>query len=209
MTYIPTVLFVDDDRNLLDSLLRFLHGTKLRMLAVHSAAAALDLLEEESVDVLVADDAMPGMSGVELVSEVRKRWPEVVSIMFSGQTTVGGLVTAINEGEIFRFLIKPCHGLAVQRALRQALAHKMVLDQCRQLLPLMRRQRALVSALERKMPGICRSVEAEVPTDVSIDPDHFTNLNELAEHIEVEIQQSETLLGQAVTRKMNASGNAE
>ncbi len=189
-----TVLFVDDDRALLDALQRSLRGVPYRLLTAGDARQALDLVETEPVDVLVADDQMPGMSGVELVTQVRQRFPDVVSLMLSGNTSIGSLVHAINDGEVFRFLLKPCLAQDVDRAVQAAIAHKRVMDQCRRLLPLMRRQSALVSALERKNPGICRELQDQIPTNITLAPDDFRGVDELADRLAVEIQRAETTL---------------
>jgi len=103
-----TILLVDDDRFLLEGLLITLRHQLHRVLTADSAAKGLELLAKESVDVVVADEVMPGMCGSEFLAIVARRYPDTVRITLTGQATVAAAVRAINEGRIFRFLQKPC-----------------------------------------------------------------------------------------------------
>jgi diguanylate cyclase (GGDEF)-like protein len=103
----PTVLFVDDEVRVLRSLQRVLGDKPFRMLTAESADEALLLLSRERVDVMISDERMPGMSGSELLAEVKNRYPEVCRIMLTGHADMEAAMKAINEGRIFRFLIKP------------------------------------------------------------------------------------------------------
>ncbi|HAT11971.1 MAG TPA: hypothetical protein DCS97_15635 [Planctomycetes bacterium] len=189
-----TVLIVDDDIALLDALRRSLRNVPYHIIAVADAQRALEQLEERPIDVVVSDDQMPGMGGIELLTAIRRHHPAVVSIMMSGRTTIGGMVHAINDGEIFRFLIKPCLAAEVDRSIRLALAQKMVLDHCRRLLPLMRRQSALLGAIERDHPGLVAAQSQALNGNFSLSSDDFTAMDGLAESIEVEIHRVETTL---------------
>lgn len=189
----PTILIVDDDSHLSAGLQRTLHREPFRILTATGGEEALQVLAAQSIDVLVSDEQMPGMNGVELLTRVHQGWPDIVTIMLSGRATIGAIVRAVNQGQIFRFLIKPCEADEVAASLRQALAHKLLMDRCRRLLPLYRRQAQLLSTIERRHPGITREVQAEIGT-VVIQRDNFTSVDELTERIDVEIRQGEHLL---------------
>ena len=103
----PRILFVDDEENILLSIQRSLRGEPLEILTASSAARALEILARESVDVIVSDDRMPGMSGSDLLAEVNRLYPEVCKIMLTGHGTFTSAVRTINEARIFRFLLKP------------------------------------------------------------------------------------------------------
>ncbi len=161
---IPTILIVDDDANLLAGLTRVLYQEPYRILSRTSAEDALLLLGMESIDVLVTDEQMPGMSGTDLVMATRVQYPAVVSIMLSGEASMGALIRALNQGEIYRFLIKPCSHDDLATSIRQALRYKLMIDHCRDLLPLYRHQSAILSSIESRLPGFIDVVDQELPT---------------------------------------------
>ncbi len=103
-----TILLVDDDHFLLEGLLITLRNQPHHVLTANSAAEGLERLSQESVDVVVADEVMPGMCGSEFLAIVARRYPDTVSITLTGQATVAAAARAINEGRIFHFLQKPC-----------------------------------------------------------------------------------------------------
>jgi len=105
----PTrILCVDDERNILRSLTRLFLDDPYEILTAASGAEGLLILAQSGdVPVVISDYRMPGMNGVEFLSEVRKRWPETVRIVLSGYADTGAIVSAINEGQIYRFVAKP------------------------------------------------------------------------------------------------------
>ena len=102
-----TVLFVDDEVNILKALQRLLRSEDMTVLAASRGQEALDLLESTPAQVVISDQRMPEMSGVDLLSQVRERWPDVVRMMLTGYTEIDVAVEAINRGEIYRLITKP------------------------------------------------------------------------------------------------------
>ncbi|SFF61883.1 HD domain-containing phosphohydrolase [Blastococcus tunisiensis] len=103
----PSILLVDDEVAILDGLRRQLR----KRFTVHTAsggAEALELLKTEQVSVVVSDMRMPQMNGATFLSEVRSLYPNVVRILLTGQADTQAAITAVNEGQIYRFLTKPC-----------------------------------------------------------------------------------------------------
>jgi response regulator RpfG family c-di-GMP phosphodiesterase len=103
----PPILLVDDEVAILDGLRRQLRK-KFTVHTANSGAEALQLLESTPVGVVVSDMRMPQMDGATLLSAVRSRHPEIVRILLTGQADTQAAITAINEGQIYRFLTKPC-----------------------------------------------------------------------------------------------------
>lgn len=101
------ILCVDDEANILASLQRTFMSTGYRVLTALGGANGLKVLENEKVDLIIVDQRMPGMSGSEFLREVKQKYPQIISIMLSGFSDFESLVTAINEGEIFRYVSKP------------------------------------------------------------------------------------------------------
>ena len=80
----PTVLFVDDEARILSALQRSLRREGYRILTAQTPAAALRLIDEETVDVIVSDQKMPGMSGLALLAEVVRRRPSARRLLITG-----------------------------------------------------------------------------------------------------------------------------
>ena len=102
------VLFVDDEVAMTQGVRLMMRHQDFEVITANSAAEALELLEETAVDVVVSDQRMPGMNGSDFLSILRVSHPDVVRIMFSGEADFESAARAINEAEIYRFLIKPC-----------------------------------------------------------------------------------------------------
>jgi DNA-binding NtrC family response regulator len=102
-----TVLFVDDDEIVLMSLQRGLRDEPYNKVFARSGKDALRILKDNDVHVVVTDMRMPEMSGLEFLKIVKENYPNVVRIVFSGYIQVTTLLTAINQGEIYRYIPKP------------------------------------------------------------------------------------------------------
>jgi two-component system, NtrC family, response regulator HupR/HoxA len=102
-----TILFVDDEEKVLKSLQRGLIDETYTCLFATSGKQALNLLEQHEVHVICTDMRMPEMNGLELLKIVKEKYPQIVRLVLSGYTQVGMLLTAINQGEIFKFITKP------------------------------------------------------------------------------------------------------
>ncbi len=102
-----TVLFVDDEEKILKSLKRGLLDEPYNILLATSGKEAIGILKREEVHIIVTDMRMPEMSGLELLRIVKEDYPGIVRIVLSGYTQVTTLLTAINQGEIFKFITKP------------------------------------------------------------------------------------------------------
>lgn len=117
---LPRVLLVDDEVAILDGLRRQLR----RSFSISTAAggtAALETIQEEGpFAAIVSDMRMPGMDGAALLAEVRERAPDTTRLLLTGQADTESAIAAINEGQIFRFLTKPCPADALMSALVEA-----------------------------------------------------------------------------------------
>ena len=81
---LKTILFVDDESQILRAITRIFMDTEYEIITVESGKEALDILENQKVDVIVSDMKMPNMTGYELLSQVKKRFPSMVRIILSG-----------------------------------------------------------------------------------------------------------------------------
>lgn len=103
-----TLLFVDDEPNILQSMERQFRK-RFTTLTAESGDEALAILKKKgTVAVIVSDMRMPGMNGIQLLTQVKNLYPDTVRIMLTGNADQETAMKAVNTGEIFRFLTKPC-----------------------------------------------------------------------------------------------------
>jgi response regulator RpfG family c-di-GMP phosphodiesterase len=102
------ILCVDDERNVLRSLERIFIDDGFDIVTATSAEEGLRILENNGpFQVVISDYRMPAMDGVEFLTEVYRRWPDTVRIVLSGYADTASIVSAINEGHIYKFIPKP------------------------------------------------------------------------------------------------------
>jgi two-component system, NtrC family, sensor kinase len=101
------ILCVDDEPNVLNALRRLFMDEQYTILTATSAKEGLEQLEHNNVQIVISDYRMPITNGVEFLQEVRERWPDTVRIVLSGYADTASIVSAINEGQIYKFVPKP------------------------------------------------------------------------------------------------------
>ena len=112
----PLVLVVDDDRLSREIIAGALDGLSIRIEQAASVEAARAILRSHRVDVVVADQVLPGQSGLSFLSALRDLDAEPRRILVTGEADLGTAVAAINQAEVFRFLVKPIDRVALRLA---------------------------------------------------------------------------------------------
>jgi len=102
-----TLLLVDDENAIIESLKRVFREENYRILSANSGDEALGLLETEEVQVILSDHRMPGMSGAEFLGKVKESWPDTIRIMLTGYADISSVMGAINTGAVYKFITKP------------------------------------------------------------------------------------------------------
>jgi response regulator RpfG family c-di-GMP phosphodiesterase len=120
----PTVLLVDDEESILNSLRRLLRGQPYDLLLATSGVQALEILAQQPVNLVVSDARMPGMDGASLLAHVRERYPATARIMLTGYADPAAIIKAINDGQIHRYISKPWNDEELLLILRQSLEHQ-------------------------------------------------------------------------------------
>lgn len=115
-----TLLLVDDDRFMLGVLNDMLIGQPYRVLSACSGEEALQVLSHEPVEVILCDQAMPGMRGTEVLAEAAARYPKTVRLMLSGQPDLTDIEAAIKSGVADGHYIKPLGARALREQLDEA-----------------------------------------------------------------------------------------
>ena len=128
------VLFVDDDPNLLASCERNFRN-KFQVETADGGEAALEKIASRGpFAVVVSDRQMPRMDGILFLSLIKERAPDTVRLMLTGNADLEGAIKVVNEGNIFRFLTKPCSALILGMAIQDALAQYRLVTAERELL---------------------------------------------------------------------------
>ncbi len=116
----PTLLVVDDEPGICSALTRMLRPDGYRILTANSGAEGLDLLALNTVQVIISDQRMAGMSGTEFLSRVKQLYPDTVRIILSGYTDLAVVTDAVNRGSVFKFLTKPWEDDLLREQVRDA-----------------------------------------------------------------------------------------
>jgi DNA-binding NtrC family response regulator len=126
------ILLVDDEQNVLNALRRELHGEH-EIEAFTSPKDALTRSREAVFDLVIADYLMPDMNGVQFLKQLGEIQPDVARLILSGQADIQGLLGAINETHIYRFIAKPWDEAELKSAIEQALNYRRILQENRRL----------------------------------------------------------------------------
>jgi DNA-binding NtrC family response regulator len=103
---LPRVLFVDDEARVLVAL-KAIFRHDYQVLTANGGAAAIDLMRDQAIDVIVSDQRMPGLTGLDVLRTARELQPRAIRLLLTGYSDLNAIIGSINEGEIFRFVSKP------------------------------------------------------------------------------------------------------
>jgi len=108
MTTLPTILVVDDEQRSLESLYRILEDD-FDVRTALTIQEAEQILQQEWVQVILCDQRMPELTGVEFLKQVREKWPDVIRMIISGYTDSDDIIDALNDAGIYQYISKPWH----------------------------------------------------------------------------------------------------
>jgi signal transduction histidine kinase len=127
------LLVVDDEVDVLDSLRHLFHRS-YRVLTANSGAQAIELLQREEVHLILSDQRMPGMTGDVLLGQARRIQPDAIRMLFTGYADIQAVINAVNEGHIFRYILKPWDVAELESILRQAAEQHELLAERKRLI---------------------------------------------------------------------------
>jgi two-component system repressor protein LuxO len=122
-----SILFVDDEPEILIALTRLLRSTDITVHTASSGDKGLQILEREDIDIVVSDKNMPGMNGMEFLQKVAETWPETVRIMLTAYTELNDVISSINSGRIWSYMKKPWDNEELKLNIQQALNYSDIL----------------------------------------------------------------------------------
>ena len=147
-----TILVVDDEDSVRDSLSAVLEREGYTVLQASDGEEGLALLKERPIQLVLSDQNMPGMTGVEFLKLVRERHPHILRIMLTGDPDPQTIIRSINEGEVYRFLKKPWDNTLLRVTVYFAFESIQLEEENRRLVAALRRQMNVLRDLERDFP---------------------------------------------------------
>lgn len=126
------LLIIDDEVEITKSLQRQFRKT-YNMYLANSAEEAFDILQNNKINVIISDQRMPEMTGVDFFSKIRHQFPDVVRLILTGYADVDAIVRAINEGNIFRYISKPWNPDELETIIKEAFEKYKLIAQNKQL----------------------------------------------------------------------------
>ncbi|MEW6739769.1 MAG: ATPase, T2SS/T4P/T4SS family [Nitrospirota bacterium] len=139
-----TLLFVDDEENVLHALRRIFLDENYEILTAASGEDALKIMESTVVHLVISDHRMPGMLGSELLREIKNRWPETIRIMLTGHADIQAIMGAVNEGAVYKFITKPWNDEDLRLTVSLALQQYVLIQENRKLKELAKEQQVKI-----------------------------------------------------------------
>jgi signal transduction histidine kinase len=162
-----TILVVDDEPDVVQSVQDLLR-LDYRVIGRTRAADALEVLRDDEVQVIMTDQRMPEITGVELLRRVRGEHPDAIRLLFTGYADIRAVIDAINQGNVFRYITKPWDPDELQTIIRQAVEqYDLLVERKRLLAELQAKNRQLEEANELKEAFI-RVASHELRTPLTI-----------------------------------------
>ncbi|MFQ6003192.1 MAG: response regulator [Candidatus Zixiibacteriota bacterium] len=150
----PKILIVDDEENILNSLRRLFRREPYQILTATSGEEGLRILDDHQVDLIVSDLKMPRMNGVEFLKRAKEKDSVPLRIMLTGHADLKSVLDAIEQGEVYRFLLKPWDDEELKMTIRQALDYYNLWKENRTLVKTVKKQSQVLKELEKEHPGI-------------------------------------------------------
>jgi two-component system probable response regulator PhcQ len=181
-------LFLGSDELKSDSLERAFIDEPFEVRVELSAQDAMEILKTGTVGVVICDEKSNSTEGIEFLNMVRKKYPNILGILLTGENGLESAVKAVGEGEIFRFLLKPFNEADLANTIRQALYQRDLIAENRRLLRISKKQFDIIKMLGKETSGIFDLQKSETGSIILDDPG---NLNDLLKNLSEELHLSE------------------
>jgi response regulator RpfG family c-di-GMP phosphodiesterase len=146
-----TLLFVDDEANVLKSLRRLFHNEPYNTYFAASGAEGLELLRQTPVDLIISDMRMPEMNGAEFLTEAFKQWPDTIRILLTGYADMQSTIDAVNKGRIYNYCNKPWNDDELKLLVRNALEQKRLREERDRLSEIVQQQNCELKELNEQL----------------------------------------------------------
>src|SRR5580704_8365369 len=134
-----TILVVDDEPDVVKSVQDLLR-LEYRVLGATRAKSAMEIMRGEEVHVVMTDQRMPEITGVEFLRQIRGDYPEAIRLLFTGYADIRAVIDAINQGNVYRYITKPWDPEELQSVIREACERYDLLVERKRLFSLLQTQ---------------------------------------------------------------------
>ena len=149
------LLIVDDEPYILKSLVRALENPEMDIFTAGDANAAWELLKEKGeIEVVLCDNRLPGMAGIDLLIKIKQRYPDTIRILMTGYPDINSSIDAINRAHIWRYVLKPIEVDDLKVLAKQAFDYYGIVKENRILLKIARQQADLLKQIKGKYPDL-------------------------------------------------------
>ncbi len=171
------VLIVDDEPHILSSLKRILEGEGRDIFTASDAEAGWAILQEKGeMELIICDNKLPGMLGVDFLIKVKRLYPDTIRILITGYPDLNSAMDAINRAHIWRYILKPIEVEELKILVKQAFDYYAILKENRTLLKVLRQQAVWIKTLQEKHPNILSEEMAQ--TDYAVGEKHVSQILE-------------------------------
>jgi CheY-like chemotaxis protein/EAL domain-containing protein (putative c-di-GMP-specific phosphodiesterase class I) len=177
------LLLVDDEANILSALKRVLRRDGYTIHTAGSGKEGFDILASHPIDVIVSDQRMPGLTGVEFLRQAKQLYPETTRIVLSGYSELQSVVAAINEGAVYKFLMKPWDDVQLREHIADAFRRQEMEDENRRLQAKLKHLNGELSATN----SLLKEVLSQQAQRISIDETILNIAREAIEHVPVPV----------------------
>jgi two-component system probable response regulator PhcQ len=151
-----TILIVDDEQMILKSICRVLRNEDYRILTATNGEKGLAILKDHDVHLVVSDQRMPGMNGIDFLKDIKREYPQILTIMLTGNAEIEIAMNAINEAGVYKFILKPWDDNNLKVTIRRALETLELIWERDSLLQQVKTRDTILEDLENKYPGISK-----------------------------------------------------
>lgn len=127
------ILLVDDEDNILNALKRLLRKEGYRLFSATSGIDGLAILKSNDIHLVICDQRMPDMSGIDFLAKVKDEYPQIIRVLLTGYTDIDSITESVNKGQIYKFFLKPWNDQNLKLEIRQCIEQYMLAQTNRKL----------------------------------------------------------------------------
>ncbi|MCA9394843.1 MAG: hybrid sensor histidine kinase/response regulator [Candidatus Omnitrophica bacterium] len=148
------VVVLDDEENIRESVKRLFFRESFAVTSTGDSQEAIGIIEKHPIKVILSDQRMPQITGVEFLKQVREKFPDVVRILITGHADIQAAEDAINYGGVYRFINKPWNSEELKATVKQAIEHHDLVVQNRELFEATKAKNEELEVLNRRLKGM-------------------------------------------------------
>ena len=161
------VLIIDDEANVLNSLKRLFLDVPYGVHMTHDTEKALEIIEKDPIKVVISDQRMPDITGVEFLEKIKNSHPDIIRILFTGYADIEAIEDSINIAEVYRFINKPWNAEDIKVTVNQTLKHYDLIIENRELMKNLEEKNKKLTFMYEKQKEFSYTVSHELRTPLA------------------------------------------